>query len=516
MTWAAWLTVLIAGAMGAFGAPERLRFTRQIELPEAGLAFRLPPGSVPDSVPPPTIVPGQLMRSDGVSEKFEAQDPLEVWRWKQREGRWVDERGNRVSLAAPSLAPPPFGAAWMERARVEQAIQALEEPTRNWGAPELARWLEAFWGVAGLTGEPIRRGRPFVLSELILFRALLRGGTGLAAAFKLTAEPERWRLALIELTPGMDADEAEKALRDDFAASLKRLARRTRETVAPAAAPADSVTDALAVSRLRVREGIRNMQGWWCAEGTNTIVLSNIRSGKSQLVSAILEDLETLRPFWEARIPPRAPVREVAVVRVFGTEEEYLRYVGPAQAWTAGLWMPMRQELVIRPVEEGSMARRRQAVLSTVYHEAFHQYLDGAFGQVEVAPWFNEGYATLFASVRISGLRVRLEKEAGMAGLLKQMSREGRADPGRILALDYPEFYAASDSARREHYALAWGLLYFLQAEEKNRGADPYRAIPARYREALLAGCDAAAATESAFEGVDRAALKEAFEAYWK
>lgn len=512
--WPACLLLLGALCAGAAGEA-RLRFTRLADLPDSGLRLLLLAGAEADPLPPPAILDG-FRESGGTREKLELQSPLEMWRWKQREGRWVDARGNRLILAAVALPTPDRLVDWLPRDEVARLFTGPAAPAaRVWAPEELARWLDVFWGVTGLKAEPLTRSCPFALAEAFLFRKSA-SGPGMACAFRVKASPERWHVVLLEINSDITPANAEKAFVEDLLPSIQSLGRRAvlPGTQPLGVSPPNQSITPREESLRRARESIRNMKGWWAAEGSNTVVLSNIKSGKSQLVDAILEDLETIRPLWEAVVPPWEKDREVAVIRVFGAPEDYVRYVGPEQAWTAGLWVPAHRELAIRPLEEGSALRNRRAVLGVVYHEAFHQYLDEAFMRVQAAPWFNEGYAQLFASFGIIGKRVKLEKDPGAAAILSPLSRAGQLDPAPIFGMDYREFYAGDETARRQHYALAWGLMYFLQ--EGGRKSEPWRAIPARYAAALRETRDSQAATARALAGVDMKALAEAMRQFYR
>jgi hypothetical protein len=491
----------------------RLRFTRAADLPDGGLRLLLPAGAEADPLPPPAIMDG-FRETGKTRERLELQSPLEVWRWRQREGRWTDPRGNRVILATASLPAPDGPADWLPRAEVERMLSVRPEARAAWSPGDLARWLEFFWGAPGMKAEPLSRSRPFALAEALLFRRPAPEA-GLACAFRLKAKPELWRFVLVEPAPGAAPGAAEKAFVEELLPSIQAAARRGPDAAAssPAASSGKPLTPREESLR-RARESIRNMKGWWAVEGSNTVVLSDIKAGKSQLVDAVAEDLEAMRPVWEAEVPPWEPAREVAVIRVFGTPEAYVRYVGPGQAWTSGLWVPARRELAIRPLEEGSVLRSRRAVLGTIYHEAFHQYLDEAFGRLQAAPWFNEGYAQLFASLSMAGRRVNLDKEPEAAALLALLARSGKLDLAGLFPMTYADFYRGDEAVRREHYAMAWGLMYFLR--EGGRKAEPWRGVPGRYAAALRDLRDPSAATARALEGVDMNALNAAFRQYWK
>jgi hypothetical protein len=511
---ALWLMFGLACAADA--ADVRLRFTRAAEMPDSGLRLLLPSGAEADPLPPPAIMDG-YMEANGKRTPMELQNPLEAWRWKQREGRWVDPRGTRLILAAATLPPPDWKADWMPREEVARLLAVNPSSGRSWGGDELSRWLGVFWGLPQPPpAERLTRNRPFAMSDAYLFRKPAPA-PGLACAFRLKSGPEFWRFVLLEPSPDAKADSVESAFLEDLLPSIQYLGRRAAPSAAfpqGAPAPAGKPLAPREESLRRAREGIRNMKGWWAVEGPHTIILSNIKSGKSQLVDAVLEDTEALRVSWEAAVPPWEENREVAVIRIFGTSEEYVRYVGPDQAWTAGVWVPAHRELAIRPLEEGGGLGNRRAVLATVYHEAFHQYLDEAFGRIQAAPWFNEGYAQLFSHVEFAGRRVKVEKDPAAAALLATMAKAGQLDLSRLFALDYPGFYAKDERVRREHYALAWGFLYFLH--QGDRKSEPWRALPARYAAALRETRDPAAATGRALAGTDMTALTEAFQQFWR
>lgn len=508
---------VLAGLLVAAAAAGdvRLRFIRSAELADAGLRLLLPAGAVADPLPPPAVMDGHFERG-GVRQPVRLQNPLEVWRWRQREGRWADERGTRLVLASATLAPPE---RQVNLAPVDEIEPLLGRSVtgRAWREPDLGLWLSLFWGQpAPLKGTPPAR-TPFAMAEAWLFRKEAPE-RGLACAFRLKSGPEAWRVVLLEPAVEVDMASAEKAFVEDLLPSIQYLGKRAVPSSAFPRAPAASggaAEDAPREASIRrARESIRNMKGWWAAEGPHTIVLSNIRAGRSQLVDAILEDLEILRTAWEAKVPPWEADREVALVRVFGTAEEYVRYVGPEQAWTSGLWVPMRRELVIRPLDEAGVSRNRRAVLGIVYHEAFHQYLDEAFGRIQASPWFNEGHAQYFASAAIGGRRVRFEPDPQARALLETMARAGSLDPAPLFRLDYAGFYARDERLRREHYALAWGLVYFLR--EGGKKAEPWASLPDRYAAALKATRDPAAATAKALEGVDLKALAEALRQFYR
>jgi tetratricopeptide (TPR) repeat protein len=172
-------------------------------------------------------------------------------------------------------------------------------------------------------------------------------------------------------------------------------------------------------------------------------------------------------------------------------------YLGYAEALfgstpynTAGLYSPVLKQLLIWNLPE------RDAMLRTVRHEGFHQYLDRMLPITPV--WMNEGTAEYFETAALSGGRV--EHGAPVAShVLRLTGKQVEwATIDELIHMGRAEFYG--DSAR--NYAQSWALVHYLLQGDRTE-----RQIYTDYFEALLAGTSPRDAGEQVFGKVDTTAL---------
>ena len=237
------------------------------------------------------------------------------------------------------------------------------------------------------------------------------------------------------------------------------------------------------------------------------------------MIKELAKNLEIIHNIFEALLPPlQNTQKRVSIIRIPATAEEYASYVSENYLWTSGIWMPEKKELVIKPQEWGSNKEQKNAILSTTYHEAFHQYLHYLVFPFTTSAWFNEGFASFFGSAVINNNQLIIKEDEQLtAKLLEILERKNLyLDP--ILSMTYEQFYDQNPSKRHENYALAWGIIYFLQ-----RGAlvmtdtkNPYQLIIPRYLSKLIETGSPETATEFAFSGIDKRIFHTAFSSFWK
>ncbi len=269
-----------------------------------------------------------------------------------------------------------------------------------------------------------------------------------------------------------------------------------------------------AASRADVIASIRNMKDWWYVETKNYIIVSNLSTRDRQLMRRLQKDIEYLRSAYEQFMPAHRPITAVSVVRVFGSSKEYVDYVGESMRWTAGVWISRKKELVINPFGSGHGVQDIGAVLRTVYHEAFHQYLFYAFGRLPTSVWYNEGHAEFYETSAITQSRLSVGENSQHLSQLMTAIRSGDAGVVRMLGMSYEEFYAKSRRSR--NYAVAWGLVYYLRKGAVVRQQNPYAQVLDRYSEAIKQKKNPTAATAAAFVGIDMKEFEADFIAFWK
>lgn len=254
------------------------------------------------------------------------------------------------------------------------------------------------------------------------------------------------------------------------------------------------------------------MKDWWFAETPEYIFLSDIRSATGKaLVKELQATMPLLRGAFSKLIPPFETATDVSVVRIYEEREAYKQYVGKGFEWSAGLWSPMRRELVIL-----SQGKDREQTLNIIKHEGFHQYLFYACSMIENASWFNEGHACFFESAEVDSKgRVEVPENNRADYLLRNLDAAARQIP-KVLHVGHDAFYKGSDEQRNLNYTTVWSLVYFLRKGAPAENKTAYASIIDTYLKTLASAKDADAATTAAFEGVNMSRLQEDFIDFWK
>ena len=516
-----WVSAFAAAALGISAFPlcaADLRFSRSAVLPGIGLQLRLMPDATEKPLPPETLYP-YLKRYGAVSEKVDLYALHDLWRHGQQAAQWADAGSNTLTIAMLTHSLPRFeGRVHVAREDYDAQLASCATAADEWTDRDLARWALDFTRAAAVQPADYPPRLP-QLARIVAF-TFQDQPRRLAYAFRLRTSPQtvaatNWLFALIDVGPQVDMKPALQAVERQFLPYLSAAASAHSPPGAREAPPAAGTAEK-DESRRQVAASVANLKGWWYAETTGYIILSNMRGTNRQFVRDLQSDLELLSAGFERAIPARVPVRAVSVIRVFDTPEEYAAYVGPDQQWTAGLWLPSRRELVIRPPQAADSPEKRQRVARAIYHEALHQYLFYALDQASASPWFNEGYASLFEAAAIRNGRIRLGEDPEKIRILESMLAANRCDISRLLTLSHSAFYAETEKERTENYVLAWALIYYLHKAPASDKPASYGEILARYADALWKTEDPDKATGAAMAGVEVAALQRDFTAFWQ
>lgn len=268
--------------------------------------------------------------------------------------------------------------------------------------------------------------------------------------------------------------------------------------------------------RAQARASVEALDDWWSMDSEHYIVLSDDPGGE-RAADSLLTALESLRPHYAAYVPPfEKTVEGTSVVRIFRNDEDYIAYLD--DPWltmkpedTTGIFSNGRRELVIRPARRNSSVD----VGAVVRHEGFHQYVFGAWGGVRPSIWFNEGYAEFFASWRPKGNgRFEWTETKWETEMLGRMANSRDFDWSAVLRSlllwDQRTFYNPPlQGGASASYALAYGLVYFLERGAPFVRNKPYRNVMPTYMRVMEETGDAVRATLEAFELGDRAADTE-------
>ena len=502
----------------------RLSFSRRVTLDADGIELRILRGAHAQPLAP-SRVHHYRSADGGLQERFA---PRDLWYASQYRGRWSDGRGNAMVLGRVARTlPTAFSREHVLPAEYASAAGQQAVPDRL--PPQRVPQCVADFAQASLEGAPLAVRDTMRTQNAHRFAFKGQSPSRLGYVFSLRAGARAARrpapfFVLFEVSDDVDLSELAKTVEQDFLTSVRAVAVRTQrdaDTADPlrsTALPADATPSAdMESSRRAVMDSLKGLDDWWAIDTPHYVLASDLSRGRRTFVHMLQEHVETLRAACEQMIPARRPIQAVGVVRVFAESEAYETYVDPAMRWTTGLWDPARRQLLIRSPDTSRRRDRREAILGTIYHEAFHQYLFYALSGVTASAWFNEGHASLFEGAEVKRTRIEIGEVEPRARAMSRLAGDG-FDLDRLLGLSYADFYGRPDDekTRSVNYALAWGLVYYLRKGAPAEEEGALAALPTRYLDALWQTRDPRRATQAAFDGIDREALGASLADFWK
>jgi len=445
-------------------------------------------------------------------------DPYELWFNTQCCARWRDAEGNRLLLGRATHRLPTFAEAYVSRDVFGSSLSDAENLVDPKNRDHLTEWVATFVDRPVFAPEALKLNR-FALDEVLRFPCEEKGTFVYAFLPRRVgnAEPFDWFCAVLRLSGEADAAAMQAQFEASFLANIALPPRTSKSKGVEAAelsaqrGPAKAVDQPLHPVRVEARKSVDNYDDWWFAETDGHIILSDVATEAGRSVVRELQDkLPVFRQAYARLVPPLTAADEISLVRLFESREDYVRYVGPEQAWSGGLWMPARRELVL--FQQSS----KDDLMRIIRHEAFHQYLSYATCMLGAPPWLNEGHACLFENSRLDGKgKVRIEEDAERGRLLTENLDTAVTLLPFLLQDTYESFYAANPDVRRLKYAMAWGFTYYLQKGVPEETRAPAATLLADYVAALAETRDPALASAAALAGVDMAALQERFRLFW-
>lgn len=221
------------------------------------------------------------------------------------------------------------------------------------------------------------------------------------------------------------------------------------------------------------KASIAGNPGWWSMDTDNYVILTNSKS--KGFIKEIGRQIEIMRNEYEKLFPPLHEVDAISVVRVFSEQSEYHQYGGPRSS--AGYWNDQQEELVLfENFDSMSKEKGKENALAVMYHEAFHQYIFYAVGDVAPHSWFNEGHGDYFAGHMLRGNKPVAQPFEWRTSFLKShFQQKKNLIPIRSLVrLPQSEYYNNAGLK----YSQGWALIYFLRSVTKNK---LWQEIPNRY-----------------------------------
>ena len=327
--------------------------------------------------------------------------------------------------------------------------------------------------------------------------------------------PSPWFLAALVASRDENMAEVRARFDEEFLDQISVPAAVARRTRAGVAVELDESATEEELLRADVRAQVVNYDEWTSTDSADVTVLDNLTPDiRRPFVAALTNNLPRLRRAYAACVPsPLVGTNALAVVRVFRSREEYLGYVGIEQKWTAAIWSPERRELVLYHTGESA-----EKLLTTVWHEAFHQYIAYAGSMIESSPWFNEGHAQLFEHSHFDrrGEIVFDGNERAFDYIRRNAVELAEILPS-VMLMDYRQFYSGDQETIAAKYHLAWSIAYFLEVGAPVLRFRPYDSLRSDYMKTLIETRAMHAATRKILgDEKSRDAFVAAWRAFWR
>ncbi len=165
-----------------------------------------------------------------------------------------------------------------------------------------------------------------------------------------------------------------------------------------------------------------------------------------------------------AKLVGNEPLRHVQLnVVIFSEARSFRQY---AQQWSnntsptlEGVYLPRTNEAVTYTADDDSRT------MEVARHEATHVIARGILGAPPI--WLNEGFAEYFSKLSITGQLSEVISYDGWPQLARATVNSGYpATFADFLKLSHEEWHGRYQA---NHYALSWGLVYFLMGTDSGR-----------------------------------------------
>ena len=469
------------------------------------------PLPLPEALPYVVVGGETLMRED----RF---DPFELWYGLQCCGRWRNSRGHTLVLGRILNKLPLFSEEHVSRRQffVGLSDDASQVNPRN--ADHIDEWVATFIDTPVYEAEPLKLNA-FSLDELRYYPCAATNT--LVYAFRLreigSSTDTDWFCVRLDAPGEPDLAALRSQFEEQFIGQIALPLRVARDEGAEAEELDVSRKGMKAPDqpnhpiRSEARKSVENYENWWFAETDGYIILSDVATEVGKSVIRDLQDtMPAMRRAYAKLVPPLTRESDVALIRIFQSRDDYVRYVGADRSWTGAVWMPGRRELVL------TQEMHKDEMLRSIRHESFHQYLSLAYCMLAAAPWLNEGHACLFenASVDSKG-KVTLEEDPSRCPLLMENIEQVTTFLPSLIQADYETFYKGDLLEKKLKYAAVWGLAYYLQKGAPQERNTPFKSILSDFADALAETRNYALATSAAFEKVDMNVFQENFREFW-
>lgn len=199
--------------------------------------------------------------------------------------------------------------------------------------------------------------------------------------------------------------------------------------------------------------------GWAAIDTENYLIVYN-KEVKRSLIKKVAKHIEAIREqVFMPMFPPTKEIKAISVVRVCKDRSEYHKYGGPGGS--AGYWSRGDEELVFYQDKSN-----KKDSLRVLYHEAFHQYIHYAVGDVAPHSWFNEGHGDYYAGHNYRSGKFKADVFRWRTGIIANaIAQKSYVPLEQFLKYTQGQYYARAGLC----YAQGWSFVYFLREVERRK-----------------------------------------------
>ena len=509
--------LLLLPVFSALAAPPSFDATAPRAFPELGVKIPMLQNTIglPGRMPMTNLL---FFHDDGGDFRLDFFHPPEMWRLHQLVGQWLDPSGNLLQLARVTFRPPEPDAPWLTRDDFQaMVLNDDNRVTSRSPLPVLVEWAETFANAA------VTNTREVMINRFSLGGAYLLTLDDPTTTLHLLrprfpdGRTSEWFALLVKTPAATPAKDVREILDTIVLPAISTLTRFEVNAPSETASvdqtrlSADTPGGVDHPARVLARHTVAPYPAWSVTELDHAIILSDVPEREEDANNRAFDRLlPPLRGAFAELLPPFSDAPDVAVVRVTASELMYQRYAGEKTEWAAGIYVPLRRELVMR------QGLSLDETLRVFKHESLHQYLHGAFAGITAPAWFNEGHAVYFEAASLKpGGSIVFEPHPVFHDLARKNLPAFAERIPALLAMSYADFYAGSDDDRRLNYALAWSFIYYLRNGAPKESSTPHADIIPFFIETLRETGDPAEATEILLETFDLEKLQDAYTAFW-
>ena len=199
-----------------------------------------------------------------------------------------------------------------------------------------------------------------------------------------------------------------------------------------------------------------------------------------------------------------------SVLRIAADYTEFRQY-GNVPRGVVGFFSPKSKELVMFDDAQNQFGGE-DYVVHVAFHEAWHQYANAYFGNMELHRWFDEGTGDFFGGFTKPGRKWKYNYDKGrFQSIRRQLNDESYIPLAEIVTWNKDKFYGRRGA---DHYAQGYSFVDFLFRGKKKTGRkwDPsWDDIIPTYVKTCLETKSQKKAAEAAFAGVDFDAIETAW-----